>query len=160
MIILFFLAHKNLKYVICHGGVNTLNELLHFGVAILGLPLQGDQPSNLNRIVELGLGQMIGINEIWNGKFGTKILNMETNFANYQKRAKLISSMVQFHRKLSPNQQNFWLHWAKKYGKRLKTQKSGNKLFNFFYRWTTDHFAVYDIIFYGILLTGILWILT
>ncbi|KAE9550846.1 hypothetical protein FO519_005950 [Halicephalobus sp. NKZ332] len=50
------LAHKNLDLFICHGGINTVNELLNFGVPVLGLPLQGDQPSNLNRIKELEIG--------------------------------------------------------------------------------------------------------
>ena len=34
------LAHRNLQYVIVHGGINTINELMLFGVPILGIPLQ------------------------------------------------------------------------------------------------------------------------
>ncbi|KAK6043311.1 hypothetical protein COOONC_19185, partial [Cooperia oncophora] len=34
------LAHPNLQYLICHGGINTINELLLFGVPILGVHLQ------------------------------------------------------------------------------------------------------------------------
>ncbi|KHJ99413.1 hypothetical protein OESDEN_00593 [Oesophagostomum dentatum] len=34
------LAHPNLQYLICHGGINTINELLLFGVPVIGVYLQ------------------------------------------------------------------------------------------------------------------------
>jgi glucuronosyltransferase len=34
------LAHPNLHYAILHGGINTINELLFFGIPALGIPLQ------------------------------------------------------------------------------------------------------------------------
>ncbi|ETN79935.1 hypothetical protein NECAME_09506, partial [Necator americanus] len=34
------LAHPNLQYLICHGGINTINELLLFGVPWIGVYLQ------------------------------------------------------------------------------------------------------------------------
>ncbi|KAI1728816.1 UDP-glucoronosyl and UDP-glucosyl transferase domain-containing protein [Ditylenchus destructor] len=73
------LAHHNLHYAILHGGINTINEVLMFGVPVLGVPLQGDQPSNLQRLVELGVGQIIDIKGIWNGQFPAVMNDMEKN---------------------------------------------------------------------------------
>lgn len=44
--IVTFLAHKNLKFAILHGGINTLNEVLMFGVPVLGVPLQVNKVGN------------------------------------------------------------------------------------------------------------------
>ncbi|KAI6241335.1 Glucuronosyltransferase [Aphelenchoides fujianensis] len=56
--------HRNLQFVVSHGGVNTVNELLLFGVPVLGVPLQGDQTSNLQRLVELGVASLSSIHAL------------------------------------------------------------------------------------------------
>uniref|UniRef100_A0A915D6X5 glucuronosyltransferase n=1 Tax=Ditylenchus dipsaci TaxID=166011 RepID=A0A915D6X5_9BILA len=119
------LAHKNLHYSILHGGINTVNEVLMFGVPVLGIPLQGDQPSNLQRLVELGVGEVLDIRSIWRGELTLKMRNLEHKYKLFSKRAKKIASMVNMHRKeLSTNQrqttQKFWLHWAERHGRKLK----------------------------------------
>ena len=125
----------------------------------MGLPLQGDQPSNLNRIAELGMAKMIQINEIRKNYLGERLSEMIQNIDFYKRRAKNISSMVKSHRFFTTNQQTFWLNWAKKYGKKLKHSRSGGKLFNFFYRSSIDHFCLFDVVFYFTLFTGVVWIL-
>ncbi|KAF7639038.1 hypothetical protein Mgra_00001565 [Meloidogyne graminicola] len=106
------LAHPNLKYSILHGGINTLNEAIMFGKPILGIPLQGDQPSNLQRLVDLGMAELISIKNIWLGELIVKMSNLELNYNNYLKRALKISKMIKTYRKMHQNQQNFWLKWA------------------------------------------------
>uniref|UniRef100_A0A914ZD63 glucuronosyltransferase n=1 Tax=Panagrolaimus superbus TaxID=310955 RepID=A0A914ZD63_9BILA len=153
------LAHQNLQYIVCHGGVNTLNELLNFGVPVLGLPLQGDQPSNLKRLVELGLGEMIDIQSIWHGNLKPALLRMNANLDFHQNRARLVASMITSHRDLSPNLQNYWLNWAKRYGTKLKESKVGPKLFNFFYRYNWDYFAIPNLLVFSIICTGLIYLL-
>uniref|UniRef100_A0A914PZ56 glucuronosyltransferase n=1 Tax=Panagrolaimus davidi TaxID=227884 RepID=A0A914PZ56_9BILA len=153
------LAHHNLQYIVCHGGVNTLNELLNFGIPVVGLPLQGDQPSNLKRLVELGLGEMIDIQSIWHGNLKSALLRMNANLEYHQHRARLVASMITSHRELSPNLQKYWLNWAKKYGTKLKESKVGPKLFNFFYRYNWDYFAIPNFSVFSLIFTGLIYLL-
>uniref|UniRef100_A0A914CW59 glucuronosyltransferase n=1 Tax=Acrobeloides nanus TaxID=290746 RepID=A0A914CW59_9BILA len=60
------LAHKNLQYVISLAGSNTVNEIMSYGVPILGIPLHSDQPSNMRRLIELGVGEIITLYDLWN----------------------------------------------------------------------------------------------
>lgn len=50
------LAHKNVRLLITHGGVNNLIEARYYGVPILGIPIYGDQQANINLIVDEGTG--------------------------------------------------------------------------------------------------------
>lgn len=48
------LAHPNVKLFISHCGLGGVTEARYHGVPILGIPIFGDQPSNLKGIVEEG----------------------------------------------------------------------------------------------------------
>lgn len=50
------LAHKNVRLLITHGGLNSLIEARYYGVPILGIPIFGDQQANINIIVNEGTG--------------------------------------------------------------------------------------------------------
>uniref|UniRef100_A0A914NA68 glucuronosyltransferase n=1 Tax=Meloidogyne incognita TaxID=6306 RepID=A0A914NA68_MELIC len=125
------LAHPNLKYAILHGGVNTLNEALMFGKPILGIPLQGDQPSNLQRLVDLGMAELVTIRNVWGGQLNNKMSKLESEYPKYLKRAIKISEMIKDYRKSHSDQQNFWLKWALRKRDMLRDKKLGEKYFNF-----------------------------
>lgn len=44
---------------ITHGGMNSVNEAIYYGVPMLAAPVGNDQPAVANRIEELGLGKRI-----------------------------------------------------------------------------------------------------
>ncbi|TKR92729.1 hypothetical protein L596_007326 [Steinernema carpocapsae] len=77
-------AHRNLRFVVCHGGVNTVNELLLFGVPVLGVPLQGDQSSNLQRLVDFGGALMINMKSIATGGLRAKLRELEGNYDRWE----------------------------------------------------------------------------
>lgn len=119
--------------MIVHGGVNTVNEVLMFGVPILGVPLQGDQPSNLNRLVELGMGQLADIKVMRRpGGLLSAMAKMEANYCRYKQRAGKVAAMIRHHRRLiedsegrmGRNLQGFWLEWAMRHGRRLRREGS------------------------------------
>ncbi|RCN47656.1 hypothetical protein ANCCAN_06322 [Ancylostoma caninum] len=77
------LAHPNLQYLICHGGINTINELLLFGVPVIGVHLQGDQGSNLRRLTDLGAAVMISIARIAQGELPRTMRKFEANLERW-----------------------------------------------------------------------------
>jgi glucuronosyltransferase len=153
------MAHPNLHFVILHGGINTVNELLFFGVPALGVPLQGDQLSNIQRLVELGVAEMATIRELHQpGMFLQKLLHLESNLPLLKKRAQKVSAMVTHHRELNANSQNFWLHWAQRHGRDLQSKNSMGKDRNIFeqhQRSSIDYFAVKEVACW-VLVAGIL----
>lgn len=49
------LGHKNVKVFITHGGLMGIMEAVHFGVPMIGLPIFGDQQSNIANCIEKGV---------------------------------------------------------------------------------------------------------
>lgn len=56
------LQHANL--FITHGGMNSINEAMYYGVPMVVIPLDADQYINANRTVELGLAKRIDLKKI------------------------------------------------------------------------------------------------
>jgi len=59
---------------VIHGGMGTVKECIYYGVPMLVLPLDRDQPSNARRVVHHGLGVMDGIKEITGSRLLSQIL--------------------------------------------------------------------------------------
>ncbi|KAL6732059.1 hypothetical protein Aduo_002861 [Ancylostoma duodenale] len=114
------LAHPNLQYLICHGGINTINELLLFGVPVIGVHLQGDQGSNLRRLTDLGAAVMISIARIAKGELPRTMRKFEANLERHWQRAAQLSSMLETYRTIHKDQQEFWIGWTSRHGKRLR----------------------------------------
>jgi MGT family glycosyltransferase len=51
------LAHA--KVFLCHGGMGSTMEALHFGVPLVQVPLTPEQEANAARVTELGLGERV-----------------------------------------------------------------------------------------------------
>ncbi|CAG9854774.1 unnamed protein product [Phyllotreta striolata] len=53
------LGHPNIKAFVTQGGLQSIEEAITNEVPLVGIPFITDQPSNIKRIVELGMGQMV-----------------------------------------------------------------------------------------------------
>lgn len=53
------IAHHNVKMVICHGGLQTIEEAIWFAKPVLTIPFWGDHHANSLRAQELGIGKML-----------------------------------------------------------------------------------------------------
>lgn len=117
------LAHPNLQYLICHGGINTINELLLFGVPVLGVYLQGDQGSNLQRLVDLGTAEVTSMVQISQGGLLPAMRRFERSLDRYWKRAGQLSEMLASFRDFHSERQDFWIEWSARNGKKLRTRR-------------------------------------
>uniref|UniRef100_A0A0N4ZYC4 glucuronosyltransferase n=1 Tax=Parastrongyloides trichosuri TaxID=131310 RepID=A0A0N4ZYC4_PARTI len=150
--------HPKLKYVICHGGINTLNELIYFQVPFVGIPLQGDQSSNLQRLVDLNACKLITIREVWELKLNNVLDNFEKDYEHYHKRCKEIGEMIAFHKKISNNEQMFWVQWSIRHGKQI-LNKSNQKYFDMRMKSTIETYMLQDIFYYTVLFIIIILLL-
>jgi MGT family glycosyltransferase len=50
---------QNVDLFITHGGMNSVNEALYYGVPMIVIPLASDQPTIADRVVELNLGKRL-----------------------------------------------------------------------------------------------------
>ncbi|XP_072400619.1 UDP-glycosyltransferase UGT5-like isoform X6 [Diabrotica undecimpunctata] len=53
------LAHPNIKVFVMQGGLQSIEEAITLEVPLVGMPFVTDQPSNIKRIVDLGLGVQV-----------------------------------------------------------------------------------------------------
>lgn len=60
----FFSAHPNVKLFISHGGLLGTSEAVYEGVPVLGIPIFGDQRTNIKSLEANGAGELLDYNEI------------------------------------------------------------------------------------------------
>nr|XP_046491204.1 UDP-glycosyltransferase UGT5-like [Neodiprion pinetum] len=58
------LAHPNIKVFIYQGGLQSTEEAISHAVPVIGLPVLGDQTSNIDKIVSLGVGKKLDISSV------------------------------------------------------------------------------------------------
>lgn len=73
------LGHPKTRLYICQGGIFSLQEAIYHRVPVLGLPVFGDQFSNIKRIEELGLGSYLDVFELSEEKLYNAMTNILQN---------------------------------------------------------------------------------
>lgn len=58
------LSHPNIRAFISHCGLGSVVEARHHGVPVIGIPLFGDQPTNIEKIVAEGWAVKIDLLEM------------------------------------------------------------------------------------------------
>ncbi|CAK1545461.1 unnamed protein product [Leptosia nina] len=102
------LAHPNTILFITHGGLLSLYELLDVGVPLIGIPMFGDQFTNINRAVLKGFAKRFDIGEQPVSQLVEYIKEMIEN-PLYRQRAKEMSLV--FHSHVVPPGQEL-VHWV------------------------------------------------
>lgn len=51
-----YVAHKNIRLFITHGGYLSITEAVYHGVPVLGIPFFADQPKNMRQVENAGFG--------------------------------------------------------------------------------------------------------
>ncbi|KAI4462071.1 UDP-glucosyltransferase [Holotrichia oblita] len=87
------LAHPNVKAFITHGGLLSLTESVYHGVPVVGIPVFGDQDTNMLNAEIRGFGISLPYKEFTEEKFANaldKILNDKT----FSERAKKMAALI------------------------------------------------------------------
>ncbi|CAK9814493.1 UDP-glucosyltransferase 2 [Anthophora plagiata] len=108
--------HKNTKAFITHGGLMSMQEAIHFGIPMVGIPMFGDQMTNLrnaaNKNVAVNLGSIDNVTvESLNGAIDA-ILHDKTYSTNIRKLSEKFKD-----RPMSPmDTAIFWIEYVGRHG--------------------------------------------
>ncbi|KAF5307254.1 hypothetical protein FQR65_LT06970 [Abscondita terminalis] len=87
------LRHPNIILFITQGGLQSFEEALEAQVPLLGIPVMGDQKTNVQRIANKGLGMMLEYKYITKDSFKSALIEVITN-PKYRKTVKMYAELV------------------------------------------------------------------
>ncbi|KAG5896758.1 hypothetical protein JTB14_031737 [Gonioctena quinquepunctata] len=73
------LAHQNVKVFVTQGGLQSIEQAVHYGVPLVGIPIFGDQPTNVKILVDKGMAIHIDFKSITVEKLKQAIIEIGTN---------------------------------------------------------------------------------
>ncbi|XP_076586218.1 UDP-glucuronosyltransferase 2C1-like [Chaetodon auriga] len=117
------LGHPKTRAFITHGGTNGIYEAIYHGVPMVGIPMFGDQPDNLNHMKAKGAAIIVNFNFMMTEDLRDAI-NAVINNKSYKENAMLLSS-IHHDRPLSPlDEAVFWIEYTmrNKGAKHLRVQ--------------------------------------
>ncbi|XP_063912832.1 UDP-glycosyltransferase UGT5-like [Zophobas morio] len=79
------LAHRNIRAFVTQGGLQSIEEAVSRGVPLIGMPFMGDQPSNVQKIVDMGIGLGVDPSTVSKEELRQCIVNVAEN-NKYKKR--------------------------------------------------------------------------
>ncbi|KAK7582379.1 hypothetical protein V9T40_013824 [Parthenolecanium corni] len=105
------LAHPNIKLFISHGGLLGTSEAIYEGVPILGIPIFGDQKTNVKSIEANGAGELLDYNSITKEIVLEKVQRILNN-PKYMENAKQLSERYR-DRPMSPlDTAVYWIEYV------------------------------------------------
>nr|QPA18377.1 UDP-gluconosyltransferase [Trialeurodes vaporariorum] len=110
------LEHPNVKLFITHGGMLGLSEAVFCGVPILGIPMFGDQPSNVQAAVEAGIGELFPYYRTPYMMSIVQAIRQILNNERYTENAKRLSAIYR-DRPLPPlDTATYWVEYVARHG--------------------------------------------
>jgi len=79
LFLLVVAVHPNVKLFISHGGISGLYETVDAGVPVLGFPLIGDQPRNIDNLVNAGMAISMDLQSVTEDSFLNNVLEILNN---------------------------------------------------------------------------------
>ncbi|XP_043256895.1 UDP-glucosyltransferase 2-like [Colletes gigas] len=87
------LAHPKLMAYVMQGGLQSLQEAVHYSVPVVAIPFFGDQLFNARKIVDAGIGLTLNIDTVTDESIRQTITNIITN-KTYYNNIKTMSDII------------------------------------------------------------------
>lgn len=140
------LAHPNIKLFISHCGKGGLSEAKYHGVPVLGIPIFGDQQSNVQIAVNEGWALQLLYSELTEEKF-TLSLNEMLHNSTYSQVIKTLSLMFKDRPQHPVDNAAFWVEYVIRHRGAAHLQSPAVHL-NFFQYYSLDVMAVLLTVIY------------
>ncbi|XP_063913096.1 UDP-glycosyltransferase UGT5-like [Zophobas morio] len=87
------LAHRNIRVFLTQGGLQSIEEAVSRGVPLIGIPFMADQPANVHKIIDTGIG--LGVDPVTMSKEELKncIIEVAEN-SKYKKRIEELRDLL------------------------------------------------------------------
>ena len=72
-------AHRNIRAFVTQGGLQSVEEAISRGVPLIGMPFLGDQPSNVQKIMEMGIGLGVDPSTVTKEELKNSIIDVVEN---------------------------------------------------------------------------------
>ncbi|XP_008197586.2 UDP-glycosyltransferase UGT5 [Tribolium castaneum] len=109
------LAHPNVRAFITHGGMLSVVETVYFGVPMIGIPIFGDQKSNIATVAKRGYCINLPFTELTEEKL-SKALNEILNNPKYRKNAQKLSQIMHDRPVKALDEAVFWIEHVIRHG--------------------------------------------
>ncbi|KAL1453796.1 hypothetical protein WDU94_010109 [Cyamophila willieti] len=101
------LAHPNIKLFITQGGLQSLQEAVHYQVPMIAIPFFGDQPYNAGIIQRLAIGTVLQVDDISTDRLMGQMRDILDN-ERYAENVKRVSKINRNLQMLSPRETAVW----------------------------------------------------
>lgn len=73
------LVHPNVKVFVSNGGICGIHEALDSGIPVVGVPMLGDQPRNIDSLINLGMAVRVDFDKMNKTDFYKQVMKVVVN---------------------------------------------------------------------------------
>ncbi|CAH0391321.1 unnamed protein product [Bemisia tabaci] len=110
------LVHPKVKLFITHGGFQSLQEAMHYGVPTVGIPRYGDQHCLVSKMVDAGIGVRLHLNDLYSSEKIKEAIEEVLHGARYSKNAKKLSAISHDFSSVALDKATFWVEHVARHG--------------------------------------------
>ncbi|XP_054588913.1 UDP-glucuronosyltransferase 2C1 [Nothobranchius furzeri] len=126
------LGHPKTRAFVTHGGTNGVQEAIHHGVPVVGLPLFYDQADNLSRVRTKGAAVIVDIGMLDRHVFKEALMTVLYN-STYRGSMQMLSKLHKDQPMKPLNQAMFWLEYVIRHKGARHLQTQSHKMSWFVY---------------------------
>ncbi|XP_062553019.1 UDP-glycosyltransferase UGT5-like [Armigeres subalbatus] len=142
------LAHKNLKLFLTHGGLGSITEAMYHGVPVVGIPMFGDQDTNVAQVVKEGWGASVSFDDLTEEKL-TAAIGEVLGKPGYAQTIETMASLYKDRPQSSMDLATFWVEYVVRHKGAKHLHYQGADL-NVLQRNSVDVYAFLGAVVYAV----------